>query len=240
MSEQTATIPTPETQVPAAQPITAEIVAAAVQAGLTAHNQQVASAPKEMTPEERAEYLQVFDPNQDGFLDSFVSAITNEEATPEDRLKVINHFRDGVTNQAIRGAQILVEQQVSALRNEFAPVLQASQAQRAEDMWNQFATAYPQLAEQRGLVDAVSIQLQQGGFVPKTVEEAFSRAAETAMQVIAKATGQAYVAPVANKSEANPKPRMTSTSTQQSSVVQAAPNPQIGVASFFLKRKSGN
>lgn len=217
--------------------IDAVTIANAVQAGISAHQQQTQSAPRQMTAEEQAEYLQIFDPNGDGFVDSFVSAITDPEATPEQRLKVISHFRDGVANQSIRGAQLLVEQQVSALRNEMAPIMQTVQEQRAEKLWSDFAKANPDLKDQRALVDTVSIQLQQSGFQPKDLPEAFSRAAETTRQLIAQATGKPYVAPVANPAAASTMPRMTQTNVTQGGTTPPQEPATPGVASFFLNRK---
>lgn len=222
---------------PVAAPPTAETIAAAVQAGLQAHQASVQSAPKEMTPEERNQYLQVFDPNADGFVDSFVSAITDTEATPESRLKVIEHFRDGVTNQAVRGAQLLIEQQIGAFRQEFAPVLAATQKQQGDELWAQFAKAHPDLKDQRQIVDMVSIQLQSAGFRPKDLNEAFTRAAETTRTVISQVTGKPVVTP-ATQPAPNAMPRMQTTNTLPSGGNATPDGPAApGVASFFLKRK---
>lgn len=241
MTTPNATLPAPDAvTTPPAAPVAPVIdnntIAAAVQAGIAAHTQQTQSAPKPMTPEEQNAYLQIFDPNEDGFVDSFISAVTDPEATPEQKLKVISHFRDGVANQSIRGAQLLVEQQITALRQEFAPIVSTVQEQRVEKLWSDFATKHPDLKDQRALVDTVSVQLQQSGFAPKSLDEAFSRAAETTRQLIAQATGKPYVAPTANPTGANPKPQMTQTNVSQPGPTPAQAPTDSGVASFFLKR----
>lgn len=219
------------TATPVAVP-TPDVIAAAVQAGLQAHAASVQSTPKEMTPEERNEYLQVFDPNADGFLDHFVAAITDSETTAEDRAKAIEHLRDGIANQSIRGAQLLIDTRVRELEAKFAPVLQRAEQQKAEELWNTFATKYPDLKEHRGLVDAVSIQLVQGGFIAKNLDEAFTRAAETTYTLLGKTV------PVANNTAPTQMPRMsqTNTSTAGGVTTPQADNP-IGVASFFQKRR---
>ncbi len=215
---------------------TAETIAAAVQAGLQAHHAQTESAPKEMTPEERAEYLQVFDPNQDGFVDNFVSVITDPEAKPEDRVKAISHLRDGIANQSIRGSEILMQREIAKLREEFMPAIQEADVRNAEKIWNKFAVAYPDLKDQRDLVDAVSVQLQQQGFKPTDLSEAFSRAATTARAIVAKATGQPAV--TATPTAPNTMPRMTSTNTAGSG---GGTKPQeqgnSTLAPFFLQRR---
>jgi len=141
----------PTEAVAAAAPpaITAEGIATAVATAMQAHQASIESAPKEMTPEEKAAYLQVFDPNADGFLDSFVSAITDAEATPEIRAKAIEHLRDGLVNQSVRGSQLLIDQRLNEFRREFAPVFEDSTKRQAEALWDQFPTfrvkprAYP-------------------------------------------------------------------------------------------------
>lgn len=213
----------------------ASVIATAVQAGLQAHQASVESAPKAMTDEQRSEYLQIFDPNADGFVDSFVSAITDAEATPETRLKVLSHFRDGVANQSIRGAQILVAQEVAKLRQEFAPVLATSQEAQSEKVWASFQAKFPDLKDRRDLVDAVSTQLQQQGFKPTNLDEAFTRAATTARSIISGVTGVA--APVANQTVPNTMPRMTPTNTQSAGAGTPQGNNSPGVAPFFLNRR---
>lgn len=217
---------------------TPDVIAAAVQAGLQAHQASVQSAPKEMTPEERAQYLQVFDPNQDGFVDSFVAAITDAEATPEVRTKAINHLRDGVVNQALRGAELLLEQRMSALEQRFQPVLATSVEQQAKQMWEDFTTKHPDLKDHQNLVNLVSTQIQQSGYKPASLEDAYNRTADATRELIATTTGKPYVKPVVTQAE--PKttmPRMSQTNTTASA---GNPSPNagkpVGVASFFLKR----
>lgn len=227
--------PTPDaTQTVAAAPPTAESIAAAVQAGIQAHQASTQSAPREMTPEERAQYLQIFDPNEDGFVDNFVSTITNTEATPEQRLQVIEHFRDGVANQSIRGAEILVQQQLAELRKELAPVLQQSQETNAEKAWAEFSASHPDLKEQRSLVDMVSNQLYSQGYRPKDRTEAFTRAAEVTRTTIQQMTGKL---PAATPSAPSTMPRMTQTSTTPAGAGGPQTEATPGVASFFQKRR---
>jgi hypothetical protein len=229
--------PAADAQTPAAATpaITAETIAAAVTAGLQAHETRQ-SAPKEMTPEEKAEYLQIFDPNEDGFLDSFVSAITSEDATPEIRLKAIEHLRDGIANQAIRGAQLIGQNIKNEILQEFAPIRSRVQQDQAEELWSNFSKAHPDLKDHRNIVDMVSNQLQASGFTPKSLDEAFSRAAETTRQVIAQTTGKPYTPPAANPTEPQ-KPRMSSTNVVASAGTGTPAASETGVASFFLKRK---
>ena len=227
--------PNEQTEQPVAQAIDANTIATAVQAGLQAHQASIASAPQEMTEDQRNAYLQVFDPNADGFVDSFVTAITDAEATPEARLKVIQHFRDGVANQSIRGAQLLVEQKVNQLRQEFAPVLQDSQEKQATKIWETFAAKYPDLKDRRDLVDAVSVQLQQQGFAPKSLDDAFLRAATTARSIISGVTGQP--APTATTPAPTAMPRMSTTNTQGSGATAPPGQNSPGVAPFFLNRR---
>lgn len=219
-------------------PVTPEAIAAAVTAGMMAHQAQVESAPKEMTPEERAAYLQVFDPNADGFLDSFVGAITDSEATPETRAKALEHLRDGLVNQSVRGAQLLIQQEIGKLRQEIAPVLVESEQHQAEKLWKQFSEKHKDLADHRELVDAISVQLQAQGFKPKSLDEAFDRAAEVTRIMVKKLTGKDPVAPTATQTAPGMMPRMstTNTSTSTGNPGSTGNQPQSGVASFFAKR----
>lgn len=217
---------------------TADTIAAAVQAGIQAHQSAVESAPKEMTPEERAAYLQIFDPNADGFLDSFTSAITSEEATPEVRAKAIEHLRDGLVNQSIRGAQILIDQRMADMQARFAPLLQSAEVQKAEELWTAFATKHNDLKDHRELVDAVSVQLQAQGYKPASLDEAFTRAADVTRQMISKMTGKPVSTP-ANPTAPNTMPRMspTNTNTSAGNPPASGNDTESGVASFFHRRK---
>lgn len=238
----TATPPADTTQQqqtpPAAVGFTAEDIATAVAAGISAHTAQTTSTPREMTPEERAEYFQIFDPNADGFLDSFVAAVTDAEATPEVRAKAIEHLRDGIANQSIRGAQVYVDQRFQQMEARFAPVLRTSVEAEAEVLWGKFATAHPDLKDHRELVNAVSTQLQAAGVKPKDMTEAFNSVAETARGIVTKITGKPPTTPATTQTGPTTMPRMTQTNTAQSSAAPGQPQaPQTGVASFFTKRK---
>lgn len=239
MSNPTTTPPTAETApvTPVTPAIDAATIANAVAAGLEVHKRQTESAPKQMTPEEQAAYFQVFDPNADGFVDSFVAAITDPEATPESRVKVLQHFRDGVANQSIRGAQLLIDQKLAEFEQRIAPVVSSAEAARSEKLWDTFAEKYPDLKDQRDLVNAVSTQLNASGFNPSSLDEAFTRAAETARGIIAKATGKP---PVSSATPTAPTtmPRMTPTNVTTASPSKPTnPAEQPGVASFFLNRR---
>ncbi len=231
-----ATQQTQQTPV-AAAPVTADVIAAAVQAGIQAHDSRVAATPKEMTPEEKAAYLQIFNPAEDGFVDSFVEAITSEEATPEARIKAIEHLRDGIANQSIRGAQLIAERVRQEILQELAPARDRALAEQGEQMWNQFAAKYPHLKDHRQLVDMVSVQLQSSGFTPTNLDEAFSRAAEASNEVLTRITGKPVVTSTATTPTANTMPRMSQTNTTPSAASAPAENEQPGVASFFLRRK---
>jgi len=234
MSEQVKPI---EGEAVVQQPFTAETIANAVAAGLQVHQAQVASAPRDMTEDEKKAYLQIFDPNADGFVDSFAAAITDPEATAETRAKAIEHLRDGLVNQSVRGAELLVAREVQKLRQEFTPVLQQSEKNKAEELWGLFAGKYPDLKEHRELVDAVSIQLQAQGFNPKDLDEAFTRAADTTRALVSKVTGKPVVTS-STQTAPQTMPRMSSTSTTPASggPPNNADTPQSGVASFFKKR----
>lgn len=234
MSAPTTVVPAPGQEPAVIPPVVPAVdqnaIASAVASGIAAHQQALQSQPKEMTAEQRAEYLQIYSIN-DGFLDAY-HALNDPEATPETRRGVLEQFRDGVVNQALRGSEIFLDQRIEALRQEFAPTMHAQAHQQAEDVWSQFATKHPDLKDNRALVDTVSNQLYAAGFRGKDLDESFSRAASTTRSLLKLPEPLA-----ANQSAPNGMPRMNQTNTTSGAAGMPPNTPEMGVASFFMNRK---
>jgi len=224
----------PPVVTPVVAPIDPNAIAAAVAQGMAQHQQQLQSAPRQMTPEETAQYLQVFDVTADGFIDNFHAAMTDPEATPDQRKALFERMRDGLVNQSLRGAEIFVDQRIAQLRQEFQPALVAQEQQQAASIWETFSAKHPDLKDHRELVDTVSIQLQASGFKPTSLDDAFSRAAATTRTLLKLPEPVAGAKPTAP----NSMPRMNPTNTTPSGGggPQEAPG-SPGVAGFFLSRK---
>lgn len=141
-------------------------------------------APR-MTDEQLREHLQVWEPDA-RYVDAFRTAIVDEEATPEDRINAFNVMRDKMVNQAVRGAELLIEEKLRAFQQQVAPATQYAQQAQAEQAWNDFASAYPDLKDHHELVDMVSTNLMTAGYRPKTKDELYQKVAEGTVGLIQK------------------------------------------------------
>ena len=216
-------------------PLTAEAIGAAVAAGLAQQQQQQReSAPVELTPEQRRAFFQEFDPMANGFVDQFSGVFNNPDSTAEERAKAIADMRDGFVNQAVRGSELLIEDKLKDIRKLIEPLAHQQQQQQQEAMWAEFATRYPDMANQRALVDAMSISLSQQGFTPKNLDEAFTRVYAVSRDAL---TNAGAVLPPTTTPPAGTMPRMAATGVAQGGNTgnprQAQP---AGVAGFFAKK----
>ncbi len=193
----------------------------------------------EMTPEQKAQYFQQWDPTQDGFVDTFHNVIVSEDSTPEQRAQALGHMRDGIVNQALRGAELMIQQHIGQIDQRYAPALNFAQKQQAEQVWNQFQTDFPELKDHRELVDTVSNSLRlQPDWKPANAKEALSSIAETAKKFITAGvlpTG-GPPAPAVKTPGSSQKPTMATTSVTPAGGTPANTQPQTAVASFFLNR----
>lgn len=237
MSQETNT-PTQPQQPAAPQGVDPELIKQAIQEGFQ-NVQQQQSAPRQrtvedMTPAERAKYFEIFDPSQDNFHEKFAKAI-NEADSPEERSKVLAEYRDGIVNQSLRGAEIMMEQKFSQFQQQFAPAQQFAQQHQREALWEQFKAKHPDLEPSRDLVDAVATQLSASGFRPKTPDEAFSKIAETAKGILTKS---GVTLPAAN-TNGNARPPMAQMSSRGNTGGAQQPTSPEGqrLASFWNNRK---
>ena len=165
--EEQATGPTPEE-------IAAEVV-----------KQMPEQAPQEpsMTEQELASHLQVWEPDEQ-YVEAFRTAITDEEATSADRLRAFEMMRDGVVNQATRGAELMIEDKFNELRNQVSPATEYAYKAQADAMWEEFTGRYEQLKDHKDLVDMVSSNLASSGYRPSSKDELYGKVAEAAEGMI--------------------------------------------------------
>jgi hypothetical protein len=239
MNDETTTTPqqTPQTQ-PAFDP---SAISAAVKEAFTEmqQTQQQTQPQREMSPEERAEFFQVFDPMQNNFVDEFTTKLADPDLDAIERAKVISTFRDGLVNQALRGAELMIEQKLASLNQQIAPAVEIARKQQTEKLWNDFTTAAPELKEHREIVDAVAAQLAQSGFRPKDQNELFSRVADMSRGILSKA-GVNLPQSQQQFSGGQQMPRMSSTNVGNGGnggSPSGGQAPSGKIASFFLNRQ---
>ena len=156
----------------------AQIVAATMQA------HQAPTQQRQMTAEEAAQHFQVFNPDE-GFVNG-LNALSDPDATPADRRKIIDTLRDGLVNQSFRATELLMEQKMAELDQRYAPALQIAQREEAKQLQNAFVKKYPELKGQDQLVNSITAGLAQQGFKPKSADEAFDKVAQFAEQILQK------------------------------------------------------
>ncbi len=149
-------------------------IAAAVAAQMRSHQQQ---QPQQMTQEQLQQHFAVWNPD-----DSFVqelNALSDPDATPAQKQKILHGIRDGLARQSFRAAELLVQQEVARLRQEFAPVQDFAVTQKTRQAFKQLVGEYPGLGEHMELVNTVVQGLTAAGFKPATQKEAFDKIAQT-------------------------------------------------------------
>ena len=222
-----AQTPTPETTAPT--PPSAEDIASIVSQSVQQTMQSQQPPPPPMTPEERAEHMRVWNPTPE-FADSFRNAMISEEATPEQRMKAFNDMREGLMQQAYRGAELIAQELLQNHFQQIQPLLSSAQQVQQEQTWNKFTTAYPVLKDQKDLVDAVSTQLVQQGFKPRTAEEGMKKVAETVEAILKRANPNFSIK---NQQQAG-MPQMAGTSMPGGAPVSTPTSSKRGgLASFF-------
>jgi hypothetical protein len=228
---------TQQPQAGAAQPSPQELAALVAQEMQQFQQQQQSQRTiQDMSPEERAEYLQVFDPSANDFDKKFADALQNAE-DPTTRRQVISEFRDGVVNQALRGAELIMEQRLAQMNTTIAPAVQIAQKQQADALWDEFKSINPAFEKQRTLIDTVSSQLAQSGFRPKSKAELFTKVAEMS-QVILQQAGVNVPAPGQQSTQRTTTPSMSQQRTVGGSAAGGQTTPTDGqrIAPFLLRR----
>tara|TARA_R110002110_G_scaffold75915_2_gene200351 strand:- start:1691 stop:2374 length:684 start_codon:yes stop_codon:yes gene_type:complete len=174
MSEETISPVEEQQSGPSPEEIAAEVV-----------KQMPEKAPEEptMTEQELAAHLQVWEPNEQ-FADAFRTAITDENATSDDRMRAFEMMRDGVVNQATRGAELMIEDKFNELRNQVSPATEYAYKAQAEAMWTEFTGKHPELSDHKDLVDMVSSNLASSGYKPTSKDELYGKVAEAAEGMI--------------------------------------------------------
>lgn len=169
--------------------------------------QQANTTQRELTPEERAKHFAVWEPD-DSFVNE-LNAISDPEATPTQKKKILAGMRDGIMAQAFRAAQLVTEQQIAVMREEFAPALDMAQERSAKAVLKEFKTKYPALEGQNELVESITASLNARGFKPKSRDEAFEKVATIAESILKKANPNFSIK---TNVGANGKPTMVGTS----------------------------
>jgi len=175
MSEETISPVEEQASGPSPEEIAAEVV-----------KQMPEAAPQEqpsMTEQELAAHLQVWEPNEQ-FAEAFRTAITDEEATSTDRMRAFEVMRDGMVNQATRGAELMIEDKFNELRNQVSPATEYAYKAQADAMWNEFTGRHPELSDHKDLVDMVSSNLASSGYRPTNKDELYGKVAEAAEGMI--------------------------------------------------------
>lgn len=174
MSEETISPVEEQASGPSPEEIAAEVV-----------KQMPEAAPEQptMTEQELAAHLQVWEPNEQ-FADAFRTAITDDEATADDRMRAFEVMRDGVVNQATRGAELMIEDKFNELRNQVSPATEYAYKAQADAMWDEFTGKYEQLKDHKDLVDMVSSNLASSGYKPANKDELYGKVAEAAEGMI--------------------------------------------------------
>ena len=175
MSEENTNPPVEEqTTGPSPEEIAAEVV-----------KQMPEQAPQEpsMTEQELASHLQVWEPDEQ-YVEAFRTAITDEDATSNDRMRAFEMMRDGMVNQATRGAELMIEDKFNELRNQVSPATEYAYKAQADAMWTEFTGRYEQLKDHKDLVDMVSSNLASSGYRPSSKDELYGKVAEAAEGMI--------------------------------------------------------
>lgn len=232
--------PGDQQQPQASQGVDPNLIAQAVAEGMARadaqrQGQQDSQRVAQMTPEERAEHFQIFNVADKGYLEKFRKAF-NDAESPEEQAAVLAEFRDGVVNQSLRGAELLMEEKFAKFQQDFAPARQLAVQSQQEQLWKSFADAHPELAEHRELVDSVATQLATTGYKPASPQEAFTKISEACKNILLKAG----VTLQSNNSGGEQRPAMAQMSSRGNAGQSNAPRPSgdgRGVATFFKNRR---
>lgn len=194
--------------------------------------------PRQPTPEELAKHYQVWNPDPD-FVNS-MNKLVDPEVPLEERVKLLHSMRDGMVNQAFRGAELLLEQKMAEMQQQFAPAIQYAQERQSKALMKEFETRYPGLKGQGELVNSITARLGAQGFRPKSRDEAFEKVAEIA-ETILKGVNPEFK--LKRKGGTNGMPPMAGTNMggqrggfQQAPKTQQRSGKRGGLASFFLDR----
>lgn len=154
----------------------ARTVAATVQSMMPAPQQ------RQMTPEEQAQYYQIWNPDEALVQD--MNKLGLDDVPIEQKMAPFTKMRDGIMQQAFRAAQLYIQQELGSLRQELAPAVTFAQQRQAKQLMGEFEKKYPSLKGQNELVDSITSRLNAQGFKPKSKDEAFDMVAKTAESIL--------------------------------------------------------
>lgn len=157
--------------------------------------QQTQQQQPQMTPEEAARLLNVWNPD-DGFLTEFDNLETRKAAFAK--------HRDALIRQADTLTQIRIRELQEALEKKYEPVLQQLEAYQGEQRQQRFAAQYPPLADKRLLpvVAAVAQQLRSQGKTFETEDELFTAIA-SGVEAVIKVSNPEFTLAKANTTTTN-------------------------------------
>jgi hypothetical protein len=168
-----------------------------------------------------------------------MNKLVDPEVPLDERLKMLAQLRDGIVNQAFRGAELLVEQRLNEFQQQVAPAVKIAQERESKVLMKEFETKYPALKGQKELVDSITARLGAQGFRPKSKDEAFGKVAEVA-ETILKGVDPNFSLKSKGGSNGNPPMAGTGMGGQsggfQQTRQQGASKKRGGLASFFQNR----
>lgn len=193
---------------------------------------------RQPTQEELAQHYQVWNP-EPSFVND-MNKLVDADVPIEERMKLLHQMRDGMVNQAFRGAELLIEQKMQQMQAQMAPAIQVAQERQSKQLMRDFETSYPALKGQKDLVDSITARLGAQGFRPKSKDEAFGKVAEIA-ETILKGVNPQFT--LKQSGGTNGMPSMAGTNMGgQTGGFQAqprgtgAPKKRGGLASIFQNR----
>ncbi len=203
----------------------------------TMQSMQPAPQQRQYTPEELAQHLQVWNPEE-----SFVNEL-NKLVDPEvplaERAKLLHQMRDGMVGQSFRAAELLLEQKMAEIEQRYQPALKYATAQESKQLMREFETKYPTLKGQKELVDSITARLGAQGFRPKSKDEAFEKVATVAEQIL-KGVNPEFKLKTSGGNNGMPSMASTNMNGQtggfQSGSGSNAPKKRGGLASIFQNR----
>lgn len=202
---------------PGTQPNQNDVVGAAVEAAIRAtREQQSAPAgqpqPKQLTDQEfNAKYRVV------SVTPQHMTAILDQD--PVKAAASMNQLIQGAVTQALLMSADIAAAEAAKVRDEFSPHINSWQSHqksiREKEAETQFYTAYPQLNEERALVneikDAYIARVRSGQVKFTTPQEAFAAVANTATNMLIKfgklsPTGQPLAGVAGSNGSSTPSP----------------------------------
>lgn len=176
---------------PGAQPNQNDVVGAAVEAAIRATREQQAPAqvpqPNRLSDQEfNAKYRVV------SVTPAHMTAILDQD--PAKAAASMNQLIQGAVTQALLMSADIAAAEAAKVRDEFSPHINSWQSHqktiREKEAEVQFYTAYPQLNEERALVneikDAYIARVRSGQVTFKSPQEAFAAVATTATNMLIK------------------------------------------------------